>query len=294
VNAPQAGDDPIAVILVDDQPLLRKGFRMVLEEEEGIDVVGEASDGAAALDLARRRHPDVVVMDVRMPGMDGIEATRAILSAEPRTRILILTTFDLDEYAFGSLRLGASGFILKDILPSEFVRAIRSVAGGDAVIAPSVTRRLLDTFAHQIPDPQRPEASHPELSQLTAREREILTELAGGFSNAEIAQRLFVAEATVKTHLGRILTKLGLRDRVQAVVYAYEAGLAGRRRQLRPDRHRVPTRSARATPARTRGQSASTDGHTGNAGAARRPRGRDHQPDSTANQEGPEITRQRG
>jgi DNA-binding NarL/FixJ family response regulator len=229
VNDPQAGDDPVSVILVDDQPLLRKGFRMVLEEEPGIDVTGEASDGAAALDLARRHHPDVIVMDVRMPGMDGIAATRAILTAEPRTRILILTTFDLDEYAFGALRLGASGFILKDILPSEFVRAIRSVADGDAVIAPSVTRRLLDTFAHHIPDPQRPEVAHPELSQLTAREREILTELASGLSNAEIARRLFVAEATVKTHLGRILTKLGLRDRVQAVVYAYEAGLADRR-----------------------------------------------------------------
>jgi DNA-binding NarL/FixJ family response regulator len=228
VNDPQAGDDPISVILVDDQPLLRKGFRMVLEEEPGIVVVGEASDGAAALDLVRRRHPGVVVMDVRMPGMDGIEATRAIIATEPRSRILILTTFDLDEYAFGALRLGASGFILKDVLPSEFVRAIRSVADGDAVIAPSVTRRLLDAFAHQLP--QRPaEVTYPELSQLTAREREILIELAGGFSNAEIAQRLFVAEGTVKTHLGRVLTKLGLRDRVQAVVYAYEVGLVGRR-----------------------------------------------------------------
>lgn len=228
MNDPQAGDDPISVILVDDQPLLRKGFRMVLEEEPGIVVVGEASDGAAALDLVRRRHPGVVVMDVRMPGMDGIEATRAIIATEPRSRILILTTFDLDEYAFGALRLGASGFILKDVLPSEFVRAIRSVADGDAVIAPSVTRRLLDAFAHQLP--QRPaEVTYPELSQLTAREREILIELAGGFSNAEIAQRLFVAEGTVKTHLGRVLTKLGLRDRVQAVVYAYEVGLVGRR-----------------------------------------------------------------
>jgi DNA-binding NarL/FixJ family response regulator len=229
VTGRQAGGDLISVILVDDQPLLRKGFRMVLEEEDGITVVGEASDGAAALDLVARRHPDIVVMDVRMPGMDGIEATRAILAAEPRSRILILTTFDLDEYAFGALRLGASGFILKDVLPSEFVRAIRSVADGDAIIAPRVTRRLLDTFAHQIPDPQRAEASHPELGQLTAREREILIELAGGFSNAEIAERLFVAEATVKTHLGRILTKLGLRDRVQAVVYAYETGLIERR-----------------------------------------------------------------
>jgi DNA-binding NarL/FixJ family response regulator len=203
---------------------------MVLEEERGIVVVGEASDGAAALDLVGRSHPDVVVMDVRMPGMDGIEATRAIIATEPRSRILILTTFDLDEYAFGALRLGASGFILKDVLPSEFVRAVRSVADGDAVIAPSVTRRLLETFAHQVPDPHRATAaSRPELDQLTAREREILTELAGGYSNAELAERLFLAEARVKTHLGRVLTKLGLRDRVQAVVYAYEAGLVGPR-----------------------------------------------------------------
>jgi DNA-binding NarL/FixJ family response regulator len=228
VTSRQSGSDPISVILVDDQPLLRKGFRMVLEEEPGIVVVAEASDGAAALDLVGRHHPDVVVMDIRMPGMDGIEATRAIVATEPRSRILILTTFDLDEYAFGTLRLGASGFILKDILPSEFVRAIRSVADGDAIIAPSVTRRLLDAFAHQIPDPHRADQDHPGLDRLTAREREILTELAGGYSNAEIAERLFVAEATVKTHLGRVLTKLGLRDRVQAVVYAYEAGLAGR------------------------------------------------------------------
>lgn len=151
VNRGQAEGDSISVILVDDQPLLRKGFRMVLEEEEGIIVVGEASDGAAGLDLVKLRHPDVVVMDIRMPGMDGIEATRAIMETEPRSHVLILTTFDLDEYAFGALRLGASGFILKDILPSEFVRAIRSVADGDAVIAPSVTRRLLDSFAHKIP-----------------------------------------------------------------------------------------------------------------------------------------------
>jgi DNA-binding NarL/FixJ family response regulator len=230
VTARQAGDGPISVILVDDQPLLRKGFRMVLEEEPGILVAGEASDGAAAVDLVRRHHPDVVVMDVRMPGMDGIEATRAILAIEPRSRVLILTTFDLDEYAFGGLRAGASGFILKDVMPAEFARAIRSVADGDAVIAPSVTRRLLDAFAHQIPDPHAGTAPHPELDQLTTREREILTELAGGLSNAEIAARLFVAEGTVKTHIGRILAKLGLRDRLQAVVFAYEAGLIDRRR----------------------------------------------------------------
>jgi DNA-binding NarL/FixJ family response regulator len=225
----QAGD-PISVILVDDQPLIRKGFRMVLEEQAGIVVVGEAADGAGALDLVGRCRPDVVVMDVRMPGMDGIEATRAIIAAEPHSRILILTTFDLDEYAFGALRLGASGFILKDVLPSELVRAIRAVADGDAVIAPSATRRLLDAFGQQLPDRQSAgAAAHPELDQLTAREREILIELAGGLSNAEIAGRLFVTEATVKTHLGRVLAKLGLRDRVQAVVYAYEAGLVDRR-----------------------------------------------------------------
>jgi DNA-binding NarL/FixJ family response regulator len=226
----QSAEDQISVVLVDDQPLIRKGFRMVLEEEAGIAVAGEAADGAAALDLVSRCHPDVVVMDVRMPGMDGIEATRAIIAAEPHSRILILTTFDLDEYAFGALRLGASGFILKDVLPSELVRAIRAVADGDAVIAPSATRRLLDAFGQQLPDPQPAGASaHPELDQLTAREREILIELAGGLSNAEIAGRLFVTEATVKTHLGRVLAKLGLRDRVQAVVYAYEAGLVDRR-----------------------------------------------------------------
>jgi DNA-binding NarL/FixJ family response regulator len=169
-------------------------------------------------------------MDLRMPGMDGIEATRAITMTEPRSRILILTTFDLDEYAFNALRLGASGFILKDVVPAEFVRAVRSVADGDAVIAPSVTRRLLDVFAQKIPDPQgADDGSHPELDQLTTREREILVELAGGFSNAEIAERLFVAEATVKTHLGRVLAKLGLGDRVQAVVYAYQVGLVDRR-----------------------------------------------------------------
>ena len=225
MSGPPASADDISVLLVDDQPLLRKGFRMVLEEEPGIVVVGEASDGVAALDLVTRRRPQVVVMDVRMPRMDGIEATRAIIQSEPRTRILILTTFDIDEYAFNALRLGASGFILKDVPPAEFVSAIRSVADGDAVIAPTVTRRLLDQFAHKIPDPQHADAPHPELDELTAREREILIEVAQGFTNAEVAQRLFVAEATVKTHFGRVLTKLGLRDRVQAVIYAYTTGL---------------------------------------------------------------------
>jgi DNA-binding NarL/FixJ family response regulator len=225
MSDPQTAAGTISVLLVDDQPLLRKGFRMVLEEESGIIVVGEASDGLAALELVGRRRPDVVVMDVRMPRMDGIEATRAIVEAEPRSRILILTTFDIDEYAFNALRLGASGFILKDVPPAEFVSAIRSVANGDAVIAPTVTRRLLDQYAHKIRDPQYANAPHPELDELTAREREILIEVAGGFSNAEMAERLFVAEATIKTHLGRVLTKLGLRDRVQAVIYAYANGL---------------------------------------------------------------------
>ncbi len=218
--------EAISVLLVDDQPLLRKGFRMVLEEEEGIVVVGEASDGVAALDLVGRLHPDVVVMDVRMPGMDGIEATKAIVAAEPRSRILILTTFDLDEYAFSALRLGASGFLLKDVPPAELVRAIHAIANGNAVVAPSVTRRLLDTYAHNFVDPALGEsAPHSKLDELTTREREILIEVAGGHSNAEIANRLFVAEATVKTHLGHVLAKLGLRDRVQAVVYAYEVGI---------------------------------------------------------------------
>jgi DNA-binding NarL/FixJ family response regulator len=215
----------ISVLLVDDQPLLRKGFRMVLEEEPGINVIGEASDGAAALELVARRRPDVVVMDVRMPRMDGIRATRAILESGSTSRVLILTTFDLDEYAFGALRLGASGFILKDVPPAEFVNAIRAVADGDAVIAPTVTRRLLDQFSDKLPDPRRSPAAHPELDELTAREREILIEVANGYTNAEMADRLGVAEATVKTHLGRVLAKLELRDRVQAVIYAYTTGL---------------------------------------------------------------------
>ena len=222
----------ISVLLVDDQALLRQGFRMVLEEEEGIVVVGESADGAGALDLVRRLHPDVVVMDVRMPGMDGIDATREIVAAEPRSRILILTTFDLDEYAFSALRFGASGFLLKDVPPAELVGAIRAVANGDAVVAPSVTRRLLDAYAHKLPDPRQVHGiDHPELDQLTTREREVLIEVSNGNSNAEIAEHLYLAEATVKTHLGRVLAKLGLRDRVQAVVYAYEVGLILPRRE---------------------------------------------------------------
>jgi DNA-binding NarL/FixJ family response regulator len=217
----------IRVLLVDDQALLRTGFRMVLEEQADIDVVGEAADGDEAVAEVLRLSPDVVLMDVRMPGSDGIEATRRIVDQHPAVRVLILTTFDLDEYAFSALRYGASGFLLKDVRPAELAGAIRSVAEGDAVVAPSVTRRLLDAYAHRLPDlrPGRDPAQDHGLALLTQREIGILTEVAGGLSNQEIAAKLFLAEATVKTHLGRILTKLDLRDRVQAVVYAYQTGL---------------------------------------------------------------------
>jgi DNA-binding NarL/FixJ family response regulator len=191
-------------------------------------VVGEAADGAAALDLIRDKPPDVVLMDVRMPGMDGIEATRRIVSSASTTRVLILTTFDLDEYAYAGLRAGASGFLLKDVPPADLLSAIRAVASGDAVVAPAVTRRLLDAFLPYLPesgDTGPGTTAPPEVSDLTTREREILIEVAAGLSNAEIAARLVLAEATVKIHVGRMLNKLHLRDRVQAVVYAYEHGL---------------------------------------------------------------------
>jgi DNA-binding NarL/FixJ family response regulator len=217
----------VQVLLVDDQELLRRGLRMVLEEQPYLEVVGEASDGDEAVRLAAALDPDVVLMDVRMPGTDGVEATRRITKESPRSRVLILTTFDLDEYAFSALRYGASGFLLKDVPPAELAQAIRTVADGDAVVAPSVTRRLLDAYAHRLPDLRQPSVSDPGggLGMLTDREREILVEVAAGLSNGEIARKLFLAEATVKTHLGRILAKLGLRDRVQAAVYAYQTGL---------------------------------------------------------------------
>jgi DNA-binding NarL/FixJ family response regulator len=219
----------IRVVLADDQELLRSGFRMVLAAQEGIEVVGEAGDGDEAVVLTGRLDPDVVLMDVRMPGMDGIEATRRLVAAGARARVLILTTFDLDEYAFSALRVGASGFLLKDVPPDQLTHAIRAVAAGDAVVAPQVTRRLLDAFAHWLPSdadgPPRAEADDPRLEELTAREREVLLELASGRTNAEIAERLVLSEATVKTHVGRILAKLDLRDRVQAVILAYELGL---------------------------------------------------------------------
>jgi DNA-binding NarL/FixJ family response regulator len=217
----------IRVLLVDDQPLLRAGFRMVLEDEPELAVIGEAEDGEQAVRMTGDFAPDVVLMDVRMPRMDGIEATRRIVEQHPRSRVLILTTFDIDEYAFAALRYGASGFLLKDARPGELIRAIRAAADGDAVVAPSVTRRLLDLYANRLPDlrPGADASSHSGLATLTEREREILVEVALGYSNSEIAGRLHVAEATVKTHLGRVLAKLGLRDRVQAVVLAYQTGL---------------------------------------------------------------------
>jgi DNA-binding NarL/FixJ family response regulator len=224
----------ISILLADDQPMLRLGFRLVLDAQDDMHVVGEAGDGAAALRLVQAKHPDVVLMDVRMPGMDGIEATRRIVSSADPTRVLILTTFDLDEYAYAGLRAGASGFLLKDVPPNDLLSAIRAVASGDAVVAPAVTRRLLNAFLPHLPDPGSVPgtAVPPEVSELTSREREILTEVAAGLSNAEIADRLMLAEATVKTHVGRMLGKLHLRDRVQAVVYAYEHGLV--RPQSRP------------------------------------------------------------
>jgi DNA-binding NarL/FixJ family response regulator len=215
----------ISILLADDQPLLRLGFRLVLDAQDDMKVVGEAGDGAAALRQVRDTRPDVVLMDVRMPGIDGIEATRQITAANVATRVLILTTFDLDEYAYAGLRAGASGFLLKNVPPPDLLSAIRAVASGDAVVAPAVTRRLLDAFLPHLPGPTTTTPGPPELNQLTVREREILVQVAAGLSNAEIAERLVLAEATVKTHVSRILTKLALRDRVQAVVYAYENAL---------------------------------------------------------------------
>ncbi len=219
----------IRIVLVDDQELVRTGFRMVLEAQPDMTVVGEAADGLAAVEFARAHTADVMVMDARMPRLDGVAATRQIRQAGDRPRVLMLTTFDLDEYAFAALKAGASGFLLKDVPPEELLFAIRAVHSGDAVVAPSTTRRLLDRFAPMLPAADAPAAA--ELEELTERERQVLILVAQGLSNAELAQRLFVSEATVKTHVGRILAKLGLRDRVQAVVYAYENGLVRAGRQ---------------------------------------------------------------
>ncbi|WUH91687.1 response regulator transcription factor [Streptomyces sp. NBC_00433] len=218
----------IRVMLVDDQVLLRTGFRMVLAAQPDMEVVAEAGDGAEAVEVLRSTRVDVVLMDVRMPRMDGVEATRRICGGERGgaecPRVLILTTFDLDEYAFAALKAGAAGFMLKDVPPDELLAAIRSVHSGDAVVAPSTTRRLLDRFTPMLPVAGG-EPRHQELGKLTEREREVLLLVATGLSNGEIARKLVLSEATVKTHVGRILTKLDLRDRVQAVVLAYESGL---------------------------------------------------------------------
>ncbi len=220
----------IRVVLVDDQELVRAGFRMVLDAQPDMAVVGEAGDGEAAVGLLRATSADVVVMDVRMPKLAGIEATRRICQRGERPRVLMLTTFDLDEYAYAALKAGASGFLLKDVPPEELLFGIRSVHSGDAVVAPSTTRRLIDRFAPMFPADA---AAEPDsLAGLTSREREVLTLIAQGLSNTEIAERLFVSEATVKTHVGRVLAKLRLRDRVQAVVFAYETGLVRARGQF--------------------------------------------------------------
>jgi DNA-binding NarL/FixJ family response regulator len=211
----------IRVLIADDQALIRGGFRMILHAQDDIEVVGEAIDGRDAVELFRRVTPEVVVMDVRMPSMDGIEATRRLTAADPPARVLILTMFDLDEYVFEALRAGASGFLLKDRPPEELVEAVRVVASGEALLSPSVTRRLIEEFAKRRDAPTPPR----ELDELTDREREVLVLMGQGLSNAEITERLFVAETTVKTHVGHVLQKLRLRDRVQAVVLAYESGL---------------------------------------------------------------------
>jgi DNA-binding NarL/FixJ family response regulator len=215
----------ISILLVDDQELLRMGFRMVLDAQPDFAVVGEAGSGDQAVALVHRQAPDVVLMDVRMPGTDGVEATRQIIAAGSRSRVIILTTFDLDEYAYAALRAGASGFLLKDAPPGDLISAIRAVASGDAVVAPSTTRRLLSSLAHQLPRSNSRDDDHPRLQLLTPREREVMIAVSRGLSNAEIAEALVLSEATVKTHVGRILAKLDLRDRVQIVVFAYDQGL---------------------------------------------------------------------
>jgi DNA-binding NarL/FixJ family response regulator len=212
----------IRVLLADDQALVRQGFRLIVGLEEDMEVVGEATNGREVLRVMSQLQPDVVVMDIRMPELDGIEATRQLMAAGASTRVLILTTFDLNEYVYEALRAGASGFLLKDVPSDQLVSGIRTVASGDSLLAPALTRRLIEHFVQRPPPGVTPPRG---LEMLTEREREVLTLLARGQSNAEIAKSLFLGEATVKTHLGRILQKLDLRDRVQAVVYAYESGL---------------------------------------------------------------------
>ncbi|MEH0470044.1 MULTISPECIES: response regulator transcription factor [unclassified Streptomyces] len=214
------------VLIVDDQPLQRYGFHLLLDSVPETDVVGEAAHGAEAVRKAAELRPDVVLMDVRMPGMDGIEATRRIAAAGGRSRVLVLTTFDLDEYVHAALRAGASGFLLKDARPEELLAGIRAVADGDAVIAPALTRRLLDEYAQYVPAHVSDSAEDPRLSSLTDREREILVAVGKGWTNGEIAIRFVLSESTIKTHVGRVLAKIGARDRIQAVIFAYDHGLA--------------------------------------------------------------------
>ncbi|MFE0678494.1 response regulator [Streptomyces sp. NPDC058867] len=214
------------VLIADDQPLQRLGFRMLLEGTPGLTPVGEAAHGGEAVRLTAELRPDVVLMDIRMPGMDGLEATRRIVAAGGRSRVLVVTTFDLDEYAYEALRAGASGFLLKDARPEELVAGIQAVATGDAVVAPSLTRRLLDAYAHHVLAPTAGSATEdPRLASLSEREREVLVAIGQGWTNTEIAERLVLSESTVKKHVGRVLAKIGARDRVQAVIVAYDAGL---------------------------------------------------------------------
>lgn len=228
-------EGPIRLFLVDDQELVRAGFRMVLDAQADMTVVGEAGDGLAALEAIPQTRPDVVLMDIRMPRLDGVETTSRLQESGSPARVLVLTTFDLDEYAFAALKAGASGFLLKDAGPAELLAAIRAVHAGDAAMAPSTTRRMLERFVPQLPDDELERAQAAErraaanrLAPLTDREREVLEAVGRGLTNTEIAAELFLAEATVKTHIGRVLHKLALRDRVQMVITAYETGLVGR------------------------------------------------------------------
>ncbi len=218
----------ITVFLVDDQALVRGGFRLLIEAEDDLEVIGEAGDGQQAVDTLAHTAADVVLMDIRMPRLDGVEATRRLTARPQPPKILILTTFDLDEYVYAGLRAGASGFLLKDARPAELLSAIRSVAAGDAVVAPSATRRLLDHVLPSLPTGPGASGPDPRLAVLTDREIEVLVEIADGASNTEIGERLYLAEGTVKTHIGRLLSKLAVRDRVGLVLFAYETGLAPR------------------------------------------------------------------